>query len=201
MVAQTANILLYLGPAPGPCARREADRLFTHQLQLTVADLVAEAHDTHHPVGGDLYYEDQKPEARAAGQEFREQRIGKFLGYFERVLAANPVGDGHLVGGSLTYVDLSLFQVVEGLRYAFPSAMAGWKPDWPRVDRPARPRRRPAHGRRLPGLRSPHRLQQRRHLPPLPGTGRRERSPTREREGPRAEANGRVRGYGLSRLS
>jgi glutathione S-transferase len=132
-IAQVANILLYLGPRLGLSPRGQADRLFVHQLQLTVTDLVAEVHDTHHPVGNGLYYEDQKPEARRRAKEFRETRIGKFLGYFERVLAANPAGDTWLVGGDATYIDLSLFQVIEGLRYAFPRAMAKQEKRWPRL--------------------------------------------------------------------
>ncbi len=131
MVAQAANILLYLGPRLGLAPDAEADRLFVHQLQLTVTDLVAEAHDTHHPIGGSLYYEDQKTEAARRAASFREERMGKYLGYFERVLGANGTKSGHLVGASLTYIDLSLFQVVEGLSYAFPRAMARLKPAWP----------------------------------------------------------------------
>jgi len=100
---------------------------------LTIADLVLEAHDTHHPVGMGLYYEDQKPEALRRSAEFRGERIGKFLGYFERVLAANPDGGEFLVGKALTYADLGLFQVVEGLRYAFPKAMAAQEAGWPQV--------------------------------------------------------------------
>jgi glutathione S-transferase len=133
MVAQTANILLHLGPRLGLAPRDEDDRLFTHQLALTIADLVVEAHDTHHPVGVSLYYDDQKPEAARRSKEFRTARIPRFLDYFERVMAANPVGDTHLVGRALTYVDLGLFQVVEGLRYAFPKAMAARERQWPRV--------------------------------------------------------------------
>ncbi|HEX4198930.1 MAG TPA: glutathione S-transferase [Caulobacteraceae bacterium] len=133
MVAQSANILLHLGPRLNLAPADEPGRIFTHQLQLTIADLVKEAHDTHHPVGGSLYYDDQKPEAARRAEEFREQRIPKFLGYFDRVLAANPVGDAHLVGRSLTYADLGLFQAVEGLRYAFPKAMRRHERDWPRV--------------------------------------------------------------------
>jgi len=133
VIAQVANILLYLGPRLGLTPRGQADRLFVHQLQLTVADLVAEAHDTHHPVAGSLYYEDQKPEAQRRAKEFRENRIGKYLGYFERVLAANPKGGGWLVGAEATYADLSLFQVVEGLRYAFPRAMVRQEKHWPRL--------------------------------------------------------------------
>jgi glutathione S-transferase len=133
VVAQVANILLYLGPRLGLVPRGQADRLFIHQLQLTVADLVAEAHDTHHPIAGGLYYEDQKPEARRRAKEFREDRIGKYLRYFEMVLAANPKGDAWLVGADATYADLSLFQVVEGLRYAFPRAMARQEKHWPHL--------------------------------------------------------------------
>jgi glutathione S-transferase len=133
MVAQTAAILLHLGPRLGLAPAGEADRIFTHQLALTLADLVAEAHDTHHPVGVGLYYADQRPEAARRAGEFREKRIPKFLGYFERVMAANPAGAGHLVGGALTYADLGLFQVVEGLRYAFPKAMQAQERQWPRV--------------------------------------------------------------------
>jgi glutathione S-transferase len=132
-VAQTANILLHLGPRLGLAPADEPGRLFTHQLQLTLADLVAEAHDTHHPVGVGLYYADQRPEAARRAGEFREKRIPKYLGYFERVMAANPLGDAHLVGRFLTYADLSLFQVVEGLRYAFPKAMKAHVRQWPRV--------------------------------------------------------------------
>ena len=133
LIAQTANILDYLGPRLGLAPDDEAGRLFVNQFQLTLADLVAEAHDTHHPIGSSVYYEDQKPEAARAAAGFRTERIGKYLGYFERVLAANPNGDGHLVGRSLTSADLSLFQAIEGLRYAFPKTMAARQADWPRV--------------------------------------------------------------------
>jgi glutathione S-transferase len=133
VVAQVANILLYLGPRLGLSPRGRVDRLFAHQLQLTVTDLVAEVHDTRHPVGSGLYYEDQKPEAHRRAAEFRTSRIGKYLGYFEQVLTANPKGETWLVGADATYVDLSLFQVVEGLRYAFPRAMAKQEKHWPRL--------------------------------------------------------------------
>src|SRR5262249_1896079 len=101
----------------------EAGRLWTHQLQLTLCDLLDEVHDTHHPIGSSLYYEDQKPEAKKRGADFRSHRLPKYLGYFEQVIKANARGRGHLVGASVTYADLSLFQIVEGLRYAFPRAM------------------------------------------------------------------------------
>lgn len=132
-IAQVANILLYLGPRLALAPTGRADRLFVHQLQLTVTDLVAEVHDTHHPVGTGLYYEDQKPEAKRRAEEFRESRIGKFLGYFERVIAANPKGDEWLVGADASYIDLSLFQVIAGLRYAFPLSMAKQEHNWPRL--------------------------------------------------------------------
>lgn len=133
LIAQTANILLHLGRRLGLAPSNEAGQTFVHQLQLTMADLVAEAHDAHHPLGSGLYYEDQKPEAVRRAKDFRERRIGKFASYFERVLAANPDGHEWLVGRALTYADLSLFQLVEGLRYAFPRAMAAQESEWPRV--------------------------------------------------------------------
>ena len=110
--------------APRPGAAERGRAAWTHQLQLTLADLVVEAHDTHHPIAGSLYYEDQRPEAKRRAADFVKNRLPKFFRYFERVLASNPSGPAHLVGARLTYADLSLFQVVAGLRYAFPKAMA-----------------------------------------------------------------------------
>ncbi|MEJ8855083.1 glutathione S-transferase [Variovorax robiniae] len=124
VIGQTAAILLYLGPRLFLVGDSEQDRVWTHQIQLTIADIVAEAHDTHHPVGTGLYYEDQKPEAARVAQSFREERIPKYLNWFEQVLRRNPAGDTHLVGDALSYADLSLFQLVDGLRYAFPKATA-----------------------------------------------------------------------------
>jgi glutathione S-transferase len=123
IIGQTANILLFLGGRHGLAPANEAGRLWTHQLQLTIADLVQEAHDTHHPIASGLYYEDQKGEARRRAEDFLANRVPKYLGYFEAVLARNPTGDRHLVGRRVSYADLSLFQVVAGLRYAFPNAM------------------------------------------------------------------------------
>jgi glutathione S-transferase len=124
VIAQTANILQFIGARHDLAPHGEAGRLWTHQLQLTLMDFVAEAHDTHHPVAPSLYYADQKPEARRRATHFRGERMPKFLGYFERVLERNPGGSRHLVGKRLTYTDLSMFQVIAGLRYAFPRAMA-----------------------------------------------------------------------------
>lgn len=133
LIAQTANILLYLGRRHGLAPREEAGRLWAHQLQLTIADVVDEAHDTHHPIASGLYYEDQQAEARRRAADFIATRIPKYLGYFERVLERNPHGDRHLVGRRVSYCDLSLFQLVAGLRYAFPRAMAQLEPGFPRV--------------------------------------------------------------------
>jgi glutathione S-transferase len=118
VIAQTANILLYLGDRHALAPKSEAGRLWVHQLQLTIADLVVEVHDTHHPIGSGLYYEDQKPEAARRAKDFRAHRAPKFFDYFERVLKAS--GGPYLTGRRVTYADLSLFQVVDGMRYAFP---------------------------------------------------------------------------------
>jgi glutathione S-transferase len=134
LIGQAANILLYLGEQHGLSPKTEAGRLWTHQLQLTISDLVVEVHDTHHPVGSGLYYEDQKPEAKRRTADFLEHRAPKFLGYFERVLKANKAGKGkYLVGARVTYADLSLFQIVAGLRYAFPNAMKTLERKYPKV--------------------------------------------------------------------
>lgn len=123
VVGQTANILLYLGARHALAPQDEAQRLWVHQIQLTIADLVSEAHDTHHPMSGKLYYEDQKAEALRRAKHFREERIPKYLQWFETLLARNPDGPSHLAGGALSYADLSLFQAIAGLLYAFPRRM------------------------------------------------------------------------------
>src|SRR6201996_4745957 len=118
VIGQTANILLYLGSRHGLAPKTEAGKLWVHQLQLTVTDFVLEVHDTHHPLGPSLYYEDQKGPAKKRTDEFWDERVPKYLGYFERLLEEN--GGACVTGRRLTYVDLSMFQLVEGLRYAFP---------------------------------------------------------------------------------
>lgn len=133
LIGQTATILAYLGAHHGLAPAAEAGRLWTNQLQLTIADLVDEAHDTHHPIANSLYYEDQRTEAKRRTADFLANRVPKYLGYFEDVLARNRSGDKHLVGGRLSYADLSLFQVVAGLRYAFPRAMKRIERRHPRV--------------------------------------------------------------------
>ena len=122
LIAQTANILLFLGPRLSLVPKSAAGRLWTHQLQLTLMDFVHEIHETHHPIAAGLYYEDQKPAARRRAADFLGQRWPKFFDYFERVLERNPDSDQWMVGGELTYVDLSMAQVVAGLRDAFPKA-------------------------------------------------------------------------------
>jgi glutathione S-transferase len=124
LIGQTATILAYLGTHHRLAPANEAGRLWTDQLQLTIADFLVEAHDTHHPIASGLYYEDQRKEAKRRTADFIATRIPKYLGYFERVLERNPAGDKYLVGARLTYADLSLFQIVDGLRYALPRAMA-----------------------------------------------------------------------------
>ena len=124
LIGQTAAILHHLGPTLKLVGRSEQARVWTQQIQLTIADLVTEAHDTHHPIANSLFYEDQKAEAQRRAADFCRTRLSKYLHWFERILAHNPAGPRHLVGGRLSYADLSLFQVVEGLRYAFPRAMA-----------------------------------------------------------------------------
>jgi glutathione S-transferase len=129
VIAQTANILLFLGPRLGLAPDDEAGRLWVHQLQLTIADLVAEAHDTHHPIGVDLYYEEQKDEALRRAENFTSSRMPKFFDYFEAVLQRSQ-GEW-LAGEDLSYADLSLFQAIEGLRYAFPRTMKRLEPGYP----------------------------------------------------------------------
>jgi len=131
LVAQTANILLFLGPRHGLAPREEAGRLWVHQLQLTIADFVVEAHDTHHPIASGLYYEDQKKEAKRRAADFLKNRASKYFGYFEDVLARG--GGRYLTDKRPTYADLSLFQIVAGMRYAFPKATAKLEKKMPRV--------------------------------------------------------------------
>jgi glutathione S-transferase len=131
VIGQTANILLYLGSRHGLAPKAEAGRLWVNQLQLTVADFVVEIHDTHHPLGPSLYYEDQRAPAKKRSEEFWKTRAPKYLGYFERLLESG--GGSYLTGRKLTYADLSLFQIVEGLRYAFPKRMKAFERQIPGV--------------------------------------------------------------------
>jgi glutathione S-transferase len=132
LIGQTANILLFLGDRLRLAPADEAGKLWTHQLQLTIADFIVEAHDVHHPIGSGLYYEQQKREAKRRAPDFIAHRVPKFFGYFERVLTKNRGGPG-MVGKQLTYADLSLAQVLAGVQYAFPKAMAKAVAKYPRL--------------------------------------------------------------------
>ena len=145
-IAQVANILLYLGDRHGLAPSAIADRYWLHQLQLTIADLVAEVHNVHHPVSAGAFYDEQKPEAARAAAQFRGERLPKFLAHFEQAVDCNP-GEW-LIDGRWTYADCSLFQLVEGLRYMFPRRMATLEPDHPKLLR--------IHAQvgELPGIRS-----------------------------------------------
>ena len=125
LVSHVANILLYLGPRLNLTPADEGSCAFAHGLQLSITDLIAEVHDTHHPISHQRYYEDQKREAKARAAAFLSERAPKYLGYFERVIAGNPAGQANAVGTELTTIDLSLFQIWVGLAYAFPRAFAG----------------------------------------------------------------------------
>src|SRR5437588_2040221 len=132
LIGQTANILWYLGDRHALAPKDEAGCLWVHQLQLTIADFVVEAHDAHHPIGSGLYYEDQKKEAKRRTADFLKNRAPKYFGYFEDVLERNR-GSKYLVGKRLTYADLSLFQITAGMRYAFPRATPRIEKKCPRV--------------------------------------------------------------------
>lgn len=125
VIAQTAMILHWLAPRLGLAPKNEAARLWLHAQQLTISDWLVEVHDTHHPIGSGLYYEDQKPESVRRAEDFRENRLPKFMSYFERLDR----------GRAITYVELSLFQMIEGLRYAFPRTMRALEPEYPNLVR------------------------------------------------------------------
>jgi glutathione S-transferase len=131
LIAQTANVLLYLGGRHGLAPKTEAGRLWVHQLQLTVTDFVAEIHDTHHPIASSLYYEDQKAEAKRCARHHLKERAPKYFGYFDDVIGKS--GGPFLAGRRLSYADLSLFQLIAGMRYAFPQAMKTIERKIPRV--------------------------------------------------------------------
>jgi glutathione S-transferase len=124
VIGQTANILQFLGPRHGLVPRAEGARIWVHQLQLTVADFVVEIHDTHHPISGSLYFQQQRKEARRRSADFLKSRAPKYLAYFDDVMGRSGRQARYLLGSKLTYADLSMFQVIAGLSYAFPNAAA-----------------------------------------------------------------------------
>ncbi len=134
VVSQTANVLAFLGPRLGLVPDDGVTQVEANQIQLTLADFVDEIHDTHHPIAGGLYYEDQKGASKRRARNFVQERMGKYLSWLEKVLERNRKSGGQwLVGVERTYVDLSAFHVVEGLRYAFPNAMVRQEPEVPRL--------------------------------------------------------------------
>lgn len=133
LISHVANILQYLAPKLGLVPETTTPRHQANGLQLTITDLVQEIHDTHHPIAPMQYYEDQKPEAKRRATDFLADRLPKYLSYFERILACNPNGDHYAIGTAVSYVDLSLFQVIEGLRYAFPRATRKLRTQYPRL--------------------------------------------------------------------
>ena len=133
LISQTANILQFLAPTLNLVPKNEFSRLWAHQLQLTIADWLYETGQTHHPIANVLYYEEQTAEAKKRAKHFRANRMPKFVGYFERILQPNPKDTVFIFGKKVSYVDLSLFQMIEGLRYAFPRAMAQLETQCPRL--------------------------------------------------------------------
>lgn len=132
VVSQTANILAFLAPRLDLVPDDEALRAEASQIQLTLADFLGEIHDTHHPIAGGLYYEDQKRAAKLRARDFVQQRLPKYLDWLEKVLERNRRSRSEwLVGADRTYVDLSAFHIIEGLRYAFPNATLGHEPRIP----------------------------------------------------------------------
>ena len=133
VISHVANILQFLGPPLALVPDNEPARYWIHGLQLTLSDWVAEIHDIHHPIGPSLYYQQQQEAAQRRATLFHQQRLPRFLAYFERVLELNPAGPEYLAGGEHCYADLSLFQVIRGLQYAFPQAMKAQKTRIPKI--------------------------------------------------------------------
>jgi glutathione S-transferase len=133
VISQTANILQFLGPRLNLVPKNDSSRLWAHQLQLTVADWLYETGQTHHPIANVLYYEEQTAEAKKRAGHFTSNRMPKFLGYFERILKSNTKDGDFIFGKKAAYVDLSLFQMIEGSRYAFPRTMTRLEPQYPRL--------------------------------------------------------------------
>ncbi len=131
VLSQTGAILHWLGPRLDLAPPDEDGRAWALELALTVADMVTEAHDAHHPIASGLYYEDQRDEARRRAADVVKNRIPKFLAHFESALEENPDGTDYLIGDRLTYPDLSLFQLISGLEYAFPRAMKELRGEYP----------------------------------------------------------------------
>ncbi|KAL1639271.1 hypothetical protein SLS58_008113 [Diplodia intermedia] len=135
VIAQTPNIIQYLAPKVGLAPADEADALHASQIMLTALDLSNETHDSHHPIAVSLYYEDQKDAAKQRAKDFRENRIPKFFSYFERSLKGNEESGGgkYLVGDKLTHADTTVWQVIDGLLFAFPKELEARKEEFPLI--------------------------------------------------------------------
>ena len=131
-IGQTALILLYLSDKEGLGSGDLATDLKLMQLQMDIADLVEEVHSTHHPVASSQYYADQMDAAYDKAEDFRANRIPKYLIHFDNALAAS--GGPFVLGEQWSHVDTSLFQVMEGLDYAFPRYMAEMQGSWPHLE-------------------------------------------------------------------
>ena len=132
-VSHVANILQFIGPQLDLVPATEADRLWCHGLQLTITDFVTEIHNVHHPLGPGLHYEEQETEARSAAERFREERLPKYLQYFEDVLYSQDPHTGWLAGSACSTADISLFQVMTGLSFAFPNAVSAMAAGIPKL--------------------------------------------------------------------
>lgn len=134
IISQTPNILIYLGDKLGLVGEGD-DKFWIQQLALTALDLNNEVHDTHHPIAVMQYYKDQKEESLKKAKDVRETRIPKFLSYFERTLKWNATAGKHkyLVGDGLTYADTTVWQVLDGLSFAFPRELEARKKEFPEL--------------------------------------------------------------------
>ncbi len=190
IVPHVANILLYLGPKLGLAPKDEGLRYVAHGLQLTIADMVTEVHDTHHPLATELYYEDQKDAAKVRAKDFIENRVPKFIGYFERVLAQNPHGDTQMIGNATTYVDLSIFPTRRWPALRLSPRDEKVRQALSARGRVARRRAGTTEYRGVCGFGTTHSLQRIRHLPALSrtGSGRLNRKNARLRPSPHAFA-------------
>ncbi|KAK1808573.1 hypothetical protein LTR12_017067 [Friedmanniomyces endolithicus] len=137
VIAQTPNILWYLAEKLAFGPRDEAGRYHVQQVVLTALDLNNEMHDTHHPVAVGKYYEEQREEAGRKAQDVRETRIPKYLSYFDRVRQHNERDCGgqgkYLVGEKLSIADTTVWQVLDGLMFAFPKEMEARKKEFPEL--------------------------------------------------------------------
>ena len=174
LFAQTANILAFLAPRLHLVPDDDVSRAWANQLQLTIADLADEAHDVHHPIAASLYYDDQRAEAKRRAPLFIAERIPKYLGYFERIVEKNGAGNGlHLVGGGVTYVDLSMFQMLTGLSVRISSRDGAARAEDPEAPGAARPRRQETSNGRLPRVEPTHPVQRARAVSSLSRARRR----------------------------